>query len=318
MDYATADDLLKMYGNRNPISNFIYDDQLAHQSQFRQLGMQEKGLTNRTKELENLFTEQNNPTKLLTNQAELTGKRIKNEQDSFTLDKTARTHESDVNQSLREAVTKLKDSDLKDLEREAQRLSYSTNPEERAIGLDLMQQHKDFVKIRATGVENRKTASQAQTHAKELEKYKAEQKAALEKQKSTSRKTTSKTVEEQLAGAKNYAQAQNILMTAAYEARASGDAELAQHFFTRANEIQAIKDRDAAAKLAGAPGPMLDPTTGAFASKPRPNEAPPLPLGGNPGNPRANPQGPQVGAIVRGYRYKGGDPANKSNWEKVN
>ena len=32
-------------------------------------------------------------------------------------------------------------------------------------------------------------------------------------------------------------------------------------------------------------------------------------------NPPANPQGPQAGAVVDGYRFKGGNPADPANWE---
>ena len=32
---------------------------------------------------------------------------------------------------------------------------------------------------------------------------------------------------------------------------------------------------------------------------------------------QATPQGPAVGAVVQGYRFKGGDPSQQSNWEPV-
>jgi hypothetical protein len=44
--------------------------------------------------------------------------------------------------------------------------------------------------------------------------------------------------------------------------------------------------------------------------------------GGNPQMPEANKIGasvaPQVGTVSKGYRFKGGDPANQASWEKVN
>jgi hypothetical protein len=30
----------------------------------------------------------------------------------------------------------------------------------------------------------------------------------------------------------------------------------------------------------------------------------------------ASPAGPKVGDVVKGYRFKGGDPSNKASWEK--
>lgn len=317
MDFTTADDLLKMYGNRNPISNFIFDEQIANQAQNRQLGMQGKGLDNRGKELANLYAEQNDPIRLQDNQATLAGKRIKNEQDTFALDKTTRTHESDVNQALRDAVSKLKESDLKDLEREAQRLSYSMNPDERKAGLDLMQQHKSFVEIRARGEDQRKTAAQQQEHAKALETQRAGNAVSLERTKAElgkyNRGTTATTVDQQLAKARNALQAAEILENAYYVAVENNDMAAAARYKERAINARQRAAEDASNRAMGAPGMGVD-AQGKYTEKARPEAVAPI-AGGNPGNPRAN-VNPQLPPGAKQVGTSGGKPVYEINGQQ--
>lgn len=317
MDFTTADDLLKMYGNRNPISNFIFDEQIANQAQNRQLGMQGKGLENRAKELANLYSEQTNPIRALQEQETLSQKRTANRASEFALDKTARTHESDVNQALRDAVSKLKESDLKDLEREAQRLSYSMNPDERKTGLDLLQQHKDFVKIRTQGDEQRKTAAQQQEHAKALETQRAGNAVNLERTRAElgkyNRGTTATTVDQQLAKARNALQAAEILENAYYVAVENNDMAAAARYKERAINARQRAAEDASNRAMGAPGVGLN-AQGQFSEKARPEAVAPI-AGGNSGNPRAN-VNPQLPPGAKQVGTSGGKPVYEINGQK--
>lgn len=293
MDYATADDLLKIYGNRNPISNFIYDNQLADQSQFRQLGMQEKGLTNRSKELENLFTEQNNPIRLQDNQAILAGRRIKNDQDTFALAKTARTHEADVNLTLKKAVSGLKEQDLKDLKTEAERLKYSNDPNERQLGLELMMLGEEFQKVLFQGQQSRETAAQQQTHAKELERIKTKNQRDLEQMRIDSGKYSrggiTKTVDDMLLTARSSKQKAEILEQAYYTAWDNNDMALATRYKQRAMEARARAAEDANNTGLGTPGLGLG-ANGELTPKPRPAAV--APIAGAATSPQPSPQLP--------------------------
>ena len=64
-----------------------------------------------------------------------------------------------------------------------------------------------------------------------------------------------------------------------------------------------------------APAAPGAPPAPAAPGAPRAPGAPAAPGGQQ--RPAAAPAAPAVGTVVNGYRFKGGDPANEANWERL-
>lgn len=281
MDFTNAQDLLTIYGNRNPVSNFIFDRQIADQEQNRQLKMADQSQITRTRELENLFNEQNNPTRLSRSQADLQGVQLKNQNDTLDLEVKQKTQAGRIDAATRDQVLKASEADLKLMENLFQQMAYSPDPEQSKQGMAGLQMHRDFVKIREQGNENRKTATQAQQHAKDLESQRAGNARALSQMQidagKYSRAGSATTVNSALGKVRNALQAAEILENAYYEALANNDMQQAEQYKQRAIAARQRAAEDAQNRSVGAPGPMFDPTNGgAFVPKPTPQASAPI------------------------------------------
>lgn len=91
----------------------------------------------------------------------------------------------------------------------------------------------------------------------------------------------------------------------ASEAEQSGNAERAEMYRAKADMMKMARERDQAISAMANQGGKID--VGAATDLPTKPEL--KPEGFN--------RGPKVGDIIKGHRYKGGNPADKNNWEKI-
>lgn len=280
MDYSSAQDLLTIYGNRNPISNFIFDRQIADQEQNRQLKMANQAQTTRTTELSNLFDEQNNPTKLLDNQEAFKGRQVKNASDVLDLELKQKTQAGRIDSAAKDQVLKASEADLRMMENAFQQMAYSKDPAQSQQGMQGLQLHRDFVKIREQGVEARKTSAQQQEHAKALEAQKSGNARSLEELRASfgkySRGKSAGDVNSALSKVRSASQAAEVLENAYYEAAGNGDMQQAEQYKQRALAARQRAAEDAQNRSVGAPGAMYDPAGGGIVSKPMPSAVAPI------------------------------------------
>lgn len=144
VQFSNPMDLEKIY-QMNPYISGQAQDQLNNQNalaqQFADQGLQQGAQNVRETELANLFNEQNNPLTLEKN-------RLANRGSTVDVNRKEATATQAIDQDLRDYALKAKESDLKQLETEGQRLAYSNDPQERAMGQHLLENHRDFIKAR--------------------------------------------------------------------------------------------------------------------------------------------------------------------------
>jgi hypothetical protein len=261
--------------------------------QYQQQKMAEQEQITRQKELTNQYDAFNNPIRLRSNTADAYGKELSNigkQYENLGKARTERisaaTESFQLDAAQKKLIQEASDADLKVMENLAQRMAYSSDLNEAEHGLDLLKMHKDFVKIREQGAEQRKTAAQQQQHAKDLEKFKQDQISEREKAKLLARSTANTSIEEQLKKSRNPVQTAEILAAGAMQALQRGDNEAAALYQQLAIEARQRAAEDASNRSVGAPGLGLK-EGGGLAPKPRPTAT--APIGGvNPGNPRSN------------------------------
>lgn len=282
-------------------------NQLDLAKQFAEQKRRENESNIEAKTLANQFAQQRNP--LLIDEQKLKLNELQRN-DQLEAEGFQDTREA----QKRKFALKLSEDKIKELEQVAQLNLYDADPEKQKKGLALLNMHKDFVKFREQEAERRITAKQENDAKIELEKLKGSNRIDLAKMNNQAKANLKAQGKRDLdlvtSGKVSPANA-----AAAYYARAmaSSDEEERNTLLGIASTMEAL------ARSTRAPA---DPTAG------RPN------IPGLPVNPAADlaikpsvslgqsqvpsRQAPQVGTVVRGYRFKGGDPANQANWEKVN
>lgn len=280
MDYANANDLLSIYGNRNPISNFIFDRQIADQEKNRQLKMADQQQITRGRELANVFDEQNNPLKLEDQRLKNTSAGTKNQSEILDLELKQKTQQGRIDSTLRKQVLEASDSDLKMMENAFQQMAYSRDPNLVKQGQAGLQMHRDFIKMREEANERRKTDQAKFDHDYKLENIRAGNNRALEEMRigagKYSRGKSSSSVNDALGKVRNAAQAAEILENAYYDALSNGDMQQAEQYKQRALAARQRAAEDAQNRSVGAPGVVLDPTAGGLIPKPTPQAQAPI------------------------------------------
>lgn len=144
MNFSNPMDLEKIYSMNPFIMGQVQkgrgmQDALAQQ--FADQSLTEGQHDIRSKELANLFSEQNNPLRLEQ-------MRHTNQQMQMANEKQGALQGAQIDDELSRMAMNASERDLKELENEAQKLAYSKNPAERAQGEQMLSMHKDFIKMR--------------------------------------------------------------------------------------------------------------------------------------------------------------------------
>lgn len=144
MNFSNPMDLEKIYSMNPFIMGQVQkgrgmQDALAQQ--FADQSLTEGQHDIRSKELANLFSEQNNPLRLEQ-------MRHTNQQMQMANEKQGALQGAQIDDELAKMAMNASERDLKELEREAQKLAYSKNPAERAQGEQMLSMHTDFIKMR--------------------------------------------------------------------------------------------------------------------------------------------------------------------------
>lgn len=141
---STLDDIFKM----NPMA-------FSQAQEFMQGGVQQNEADLRKQQLANIFDEQNDPLRVQHQRG------LNNAQDAMlpglyadsSMKQRKNTNEASMNDdAIKEAKLKFlqnaSDHDIKMLENEGQKMSYSLDPKIRAQGLNILSMHKDIIKER--------------------------------------------------------------------------------------------------------------------------------------------------------------------------
>jgi len=249
VQFPTAQELNTMWGT-NPVALMQQQNQIGLANQFAQQGLQRGTEDIRQRQLANLFSEQSDPLKLQQQQLANEGAGLTNRQSGVTTRLAEGTEGDQLMAQKKKLAMEASDADIKMMGNMGQQLAYSRNPQERAMGVELMKQHKDFLQLRETsrlqqqnqlaaigaqGVEARKTQQQAIDAGKFL--------------KSNSN-SLSLSIEDQLRSGKlNFEKAAVLLNNAAMAAQMEGDVEKAQLYQGMANDYN---NKHIASRQAGA------------------------------------------------------------------
>jgi hypothetical protein len=156
----------------------------------------------------------------------------------------AATEGLQLDAAQKKIVMEASDADLKTMANQAQRLAYSLNPEERAVGEQVLKMHKDFIKMR----EEQKFASgesqKQRAHAFSLEKYRQDQLTQREQARAAAKAAGGKKVatlmEALQSGKTSPANAAVALNAAAQEALQAGDTEMYQFYVNEAARMEQL------------------------------------------------------------------------------
>jgi hypothetical protein len=277
--------------------------------QYQQQKMAEQEQITRSKDIANQFSLQENPIKLRQATANASntelgniGKQYENLGKARTERISAATEGLQLDAAQKKLIQEASEADIKNMKNMFQRMSYSANPEEQKRGLAGLQLSEEFVKIRATGEENRKTQKQIKEDQMAIVKYQQDQMTAREKAKAQAKAAITKNIDDQLATGK--VSPQNAAVALMAQAAKTADPEVRAILVERAQVM---------ANLAQQLRP--DPSVGKPEIEGLPTrERAPIQLGGNPGNPRSNK--PQLPAGAKQIGTSGGKPVYEINGQK--
>lgn len=150
--------------------------------------------------------------------------------------------------SQRKLLMEASKADLDGMEVEAQRLAYSTNPQEREAGVKLLGLHKDFIKMREEGNIRADAATQAQKHAKELEGMRQSGQIKLETLRGTNRVAAKGAAAQGIGDVYKAVQSGKVspdkaaaaFGSAALQAQAAGDMEMYTQYATAAAQMERL------------------------------------------------------------------------------
>lgn len=147
MDMPGYTDYGKMY-EMNPGAFMQAQGQVDLASQFQGQEFQKGAQDLRTKELANLFSEQNDPQRLEQQRLTNEGMGLTNRQDKVKTRISEATEGLQLDAAQKDLVYKASKSELDGMEVLGQRMAYSQNPQERAQGEAMLKLHRDFIKLR--------------------------------------------------------------------------------------------------------------------------------------------------------------------------
>jgi hypothetical protein len=279
--------------------------------QYQQQKIAEQEQITRAKDIANQFDMQNNPIRLRSNTADAYGKELSNTGKEFENKGKARTERiSSATEGLqldaaqKKLIQQATEDEVKAMGDIFQRLAYSANPEEAKKGLAGLQLHKDFIKIREQGNEQRKTQKQIKEDQMAIVKYTQQQQTAREEAKAKAKASITKNIDDQLATGK--VTPQNAAVALMAEAAKTSDPDIRAILVERANVM---------ANLAQQLRP--DPNVGKPEIEGLPTrERAPIQLGGNPGNPRSNQAQPKLPAGAKQIGTSGGKPVYEIDGKK--
>lgn len=262
-------------------------------------------------ELQKLFqAEQMNPLKLQeqtlrnqTEQAQLPGVQAQSE----LLGQNARigreTLDNKISSTNSRFMQDMDDDQLKLMHNMAQRMAYDPNPEVRKAGVEMMEQHADVLKEKS----KQKYVADRQL---ELERLRGSNSMAVARENNTTRLNL-KTAD---------AQGKPLNMSQL-------EAQLRENVKNNPNDVASLTalvalQQDKVERATAATQTKQDFTGQIMGQPPAPKEDPKaryVPPAAAPAAPSAAPgpkAPPTVGEVRGGYRFKGGNPADKNNWEK--
>lgn len=272
VQYPTTGELHQMWGN-NPIAMMQQQKQIdlanLFANQSLQKGQQDIDLNS-----------QMNPIKVRqagltadTTEAQLPGVQADSRLKGVNANVAEATQQDQIKSKLSELAKIASDNELGMIENQAQTLAYSQNPQQRALGLELLKLHKGIVQ------EREKIGMQSDA-AMRLEAQRGKnQKDLMQMQidagrfnKSGGAKTAANIEELLLSGKLNYEKAAVAYSGIAEQAAKNGDLESAQLYWQKANDYHS---KHIASKQAGAQvGVGAKPDLEQFGIQTNPTQAP--------------------------------------------
>lgn len=304
MDMPSLDTYNKMYG-LGPFAARMQEEQIGMAKMFQQGRQQKQAADLEATTLDNLYNQQTLGDRVSNQRALSQQNQTKAQSDALEFGMKEALQPFKLDAEQKKLVMQAKESELKEMELGAQELAYSSNPQEREAGLQLMRMHKEFVKLREqAGIDAQKAATQhgynvsmenlrnknLTERGERLAKIKADAGAARANNKMTSD------------------QYRAFLLQQANQARANGDNEAAAMLY---QEAQYVTDLRASER----PDPNVNKVdiggvAGVPTVPPRPTPQPP----GIGAQPRPVPQGLPAGAKQIGT--SGGRPVYEINGKR--
>jgi len=140
-------DYMEIFGGGAPAAHFALQDRDLQRAKTQQtMAFEQENI--KQQQLANLFAEQNNPLKLQQQQLANETAGYTNRQQAVTTDIAEKTAAQKLNSEQQKYILSAKQSDLDGMEIEAQRMAYSPDPALREQGVQMLQMHKDFIKLR--------------------------------------------------------------------------------------------------------------------------------------------------------------------------
>lgn len=330
MELPNYTDLGKIY-EMNPAAFWQAQDQMDLARQFQAEKFQQERARAKQLNLSNMFEEQNMPHKLrqseltnLTTEAELGPKQTKSWIDSQTRDQQLQLQ-------MKEMATKASKADLDGMEYAAQQMAYSPDPNVRAQGEQLLQMHKDFIKMREEGkiraaADDKKfqrdiqLEGMRQAGARSLEQLRID---AGKYAKTRQARDFNGLVIHQLSKAKSARDQHAILTRAAAQAQFAGEPRLALEYQTQADALRAQAEAEIAT-TAPKPGEVDIGKAGVAVTPNRPIANPNAPVTQGPlsrqlypnGTPRGEAPPAQIPPGAKQIGTSGGKPVYEINGKR--
>lgn len=231
-----------------------------------------------------------------------TGLGLKNEDTQMSLEMRKKAAPEEYKALVTKFATEIDDNELKQYNNHIQRLTYSQNPQERAMGLELMNMSKDIwsekEKLRIQGDNNMAVAKE---HSRG---------ALAVAQEATARKAAgagNSKGEASVIAKMGYEKAAVYYDFKAQEAEAEGDMEAAARYAAQANKMKIARETEKAIAAQATAAGKIDPG----AATGMPTKPPFVPQGFTPPTAAPQPQAPVIKSLADLQKLYPGWPADK-------
>jgi hypothetical protein len=243
MDLPKYDQYEQMFGAGPLATNYAMKD-MGLAQQFQQQKLEQEKQASQKATLANQFDTENNPMLLEQQRLINTGRGYANDSAGVKARIDKATEGLQLDAAQQKFIKEAKQSDLDQMELQAQKWAYSPDPQQRAQGEQMLKMHKDFIKLReqdrlkadeqkrAYGYSS-KLEGQRQAGAQKLQGMKADAKAAAAA-------GVGNIFERVQSGKVDPAKAAVAFGSAALEAQAKGDLESANLYQNAAAKMEQL------------------------------------------------------------------------------